>query len=233
MADNSLGILERIRRRQYGGGDPDSVAESLAALGRAPVRALDEEERLEHFLKRLKINKIELEVAASKPEAVKRIGRFIYNEHNTHRAVAGNDRRLAALPWRDGGVLVRFGAAAPEDPVSISYARFGVAETGSLVLYCNRDNPAANNWLTEDHIVILDARDLVTQLEDAWTGIRGDSEARGLPRGVSLISGPSSTGDIVGHMVTGAHGPRRLLLIYLGLVPEELLARTGHPLNPL
>ncbi len=233
MADAGPGMLDAVRRRQYGDGDADSIAEDLAALGRAPVSPLDEEDMLEHFLNRLKINKVELEVAASKPEAVKRIARFIYSEYNGYRAVAGNDRRLAALPWRDGGVLVRFGAAAAEDAVSISYARFGIAETGSVVLYCNRDNPAANNWLTRDHIVILDSRDLVASLEDAWTGIRKDSEQHGQPRGITLVSGPSSTGDIVGHLVKGAHGPLRLRVVFLGHVPENLLERTGFEPNPL
>ncbi len=233
MADGSGGILESVRRRQYSDANADRIAEDLAALGRAPVAPLDEEDMLEHFLKRLQVNKVDLEVAASKPEAVKRIARFIYGEYNSYRAVAGNDRRLAALPWRDGGVLVRFGAAAAEDPVSISYARFGIAETGSLVLYCNRDNPAANNWVTRDHIVILESRDLVASLEDAWTGIRADTDSQGLPRGITFVSGPSSTGDIVGHLVKGAHGPLRLRVIYLGHVPEELLARTGFDPLPM
>jgi L-lactate dehydrogenase complex protein LldG len=171
---------------------------------------------------------VDLEVASSRSEVVKRIARYVYSGHHTHRMVAGNDRRLAALPWRDGGALVRFGAATPEDPVSISYARFGVAETGSLVLYCSRDNPAANNWLPRDHIVILDGNDLVSHLEHAWAGIRAERGFKRMPRGVTFISGPSSTGDIVGHMVTGAHGPQRLHLIYLGAVPDELLERTGH-----
>ena len=232
MSDASEQILGAVRRRQYGDGDADRIAGELADLGRAPVPALDEEERLVRFLERLKVNNIELDVAASRSEAVKRIGRFIYNEHNSHRAVAGNDRRLAALPWRDGGVLVRFGAAGPDDPVSISFAHCGVAETGSVVLYGNRDNPASNNWLVRDHIVILEGRDLVGSLEDAWARIRGQFDIDGVPRGVHFISGPSSTGDIVGHLVTGAHGPLRLRLVYLGLIPDALLERTGHPIPP-
>ena len=233
MSDSKTAMLGAIKRRQYGRDNAERIAEDLAELGSAPVPALGEEEKLVHFLTRLKVNHIELEVAASRSEVVKRIARFIYHEHNSHRAVAGNDRRLAALPWRDGGVLVRFGVAQPEDPVSISYARYGVAETGSVVLYANRDNPAANNWLCGDHLVVLEARDLVGSLEEAWAGIRKDREAAGLPRGVNFISGPSSTGDIVGHMVQGAHGPQRLRVIYLGIVPEDVLERTGHAASAL
>ena len=228
MSDSGPGILQRVAASQYGSGDPLDAADALAALGEAPRPAIAPEDRLEQFLGRLKSNNVSVEVAASRSDAVKRIGRFIYNEHHTHRAVAGNDRRLAALPWRDGGVLVRFDVATPEDPLCISYARFAVAETGSLVLYCNRDNPAANNWLPRDHVIVLDANDLVTHLEDAWTGIRADREYQRMPRGVTFISGPSSTGDIVGHLVTGAHGPQRVHLVLLGRVEEALLEKTGH-----
>ena len=231
MSELEREVLDRVRRNQYGGSDPLDVADALEALGSAPRPALPEEAQLEQFLRRLRTNNIQLEVASSRSETVKRIGRFIYNEHNTHRAVAGNDRRLAALPWRDGGVLVRFGAATPDDPVSISYARLGIAETGSLVLYSNRDNPAANTWLPRDHIVVLDAGDLVGHLEDAWAAIRSEREFDRMPRGITMVSGPSSTGDIVGHLVQGAHGPQRLHLIFQGVVADELLENTGHPVT--
>lgn len=233
MSDSKRRILAEVARSRYGDGDLLEIEDALREIGPAPRPELAEEQRLERFLSRLKINNISIEVADSRSDAVKRIARILYTEHNTHRAVAGNDSRLAALPWRDGGVLVRFGVATAQDPVSISYARFGIAETGSLVLYENRDNPAANNWLPQDHIVVLDGNDLVGDLEDAWAGIRAERASRRMPRGVTFISGPSSTGDIVGQIVTGAHGPQRLHLVYLGRVPDELLERTGHkPVNP-
>ena len=159
----------------------------------------------------------------NRSEAVQSIARFLYREHNTHRVVAGNDRRLAALPWRDGGVLVRFDAAVAKDPVSISYAQLAVAESGSLLLYCNRDNPAANNWLVLDHLILLDGKDLVASFDDAWAWMRAEQTGGNSPRGITFISGPSSTGDIVGHLVMGAHGPQRLHVIFIGDVPEGLL----------
>ena len=97
MSDSGPGILQRVAASQYGSGDPLDAADALAALGEAPRPAIAPEDRLEQFLGRLKSNNVSVEVAASRSDAVKRIGRFIYNEHHTHRAVAGNDRRLAAL----------------------------------------------------------------------------------------------------------------------------------------
>ena len=233
MSDSKRQILAAVARARYGSGDALEIDEALREIGQPPRPELDEAQRLARFFSRLKINNISVGVAESRSDAVKRIARIIYTEHHTHRAVAGNDSRLAALPWRDGGVLVRFGVATAQDPVSISYARFGIAETGSLVLYDNRDNPAANNWLPQDHVVVLDGNDLVSHPEDAWAGIRQERASRRMPRGVTFISGPSSTGDIAGQIVTGAHGPQRLHLVYLGPVPDDLLERTGHkPVTP-
>ena len=91
----------------------------------------------------------------------------------------------------------------------------------------------AEEWEEEDDVigafVILDGKDLVTHLEDAWEGIRAEREFERMPRGVTFISGPSATSDIQGHRVTGAHGPQRLHLIYLGPVEDDLLEKTGHP----
>ncbi|MEP5765083.1 MAG: lactate utilization protein [Halieaceae bacterium] len=228
MSDAETEILGRVHRKQYGSGDAESVNLALRALGPAPSTAPDSEDALETFLTRLATNNISVAAASSRSDAVKCIARFMYEEHNTHRVVAGNDRRLAALPWRDGGVLVRFAAAEPDDPVSISYARLGVAESGSLMLYSNRDNPASSNWLPRDHIVVMDGRDLVASYEDAWQVVRNDHAEADLPRGISFISGPSSTGDIAGHLVSGAHGPQRLHLVFIGLVPPDLLVQAGH-----
>jgi len=226
-------ILGAVRGAQAGNDDAERIAAELAAIGSAPPVAITAGERWEHFLNRCKINNIEVHGATSRSDAVKRIARFIYTEHNSYRAVAGNDRRLAAMPWRDGGVLVRFGAAAPADPVAISYAQCGVAETGSVLLFSNRDNPASNNWLCRHHIVLMDEAMLVGNLEEAWAVVRHQTAGRLPYRGTHLISGPSSTGDIVGHIVTGAHGPQRLLLIVLGRVDTALLEACGHPQMPV
>jgi L-lactate dehydrogenase complex protein LldG len=231
MNEAKTDILTRLRRAQYSSEDAEAVSESLRALGNAPPAPLDFENVLESFLLRLSRNKISIDIAANRTEAVRRISDFLYREHNTRRVVASYDARLAAMPWREAGVLARFDCAVPEDPASISYAKVAVAESGSVVLFSNRDNPAANNYLVLDHIVIVDALDLVASYEDAWTRIRslvGDN----WPRGVNFISGPSSTGDIAGHLVIGAHGPQRLHLIYIGEVPaglqQDVLARAAN-----
>jgi L-lactate dehydrogenase complex protein LldG len=225
MSEAKADILARVRQAQYADQTPDRIEEELLALGAAPPAPLDCPDTVETFFVRLIKNQVSCDIVHSRPDAVKSISDFLYREHNSRRAVAGNDARLAALPWRDGGVLVRFGAAGPDDPVSISHAKLAIAESGSMVLFSNRENPAVNNWLVRDHLVVVDARDLVATFEDAWTRIRGAWSGDHTPRGITFVSGPSSTGDIVGHLVKGAHGPQRLHVIYIGRVEDDLQER--------
>ena len=105
----------------------------------------------------------------------------------------------------------------------MSYARLGIVETGSIVTFTGKANPATNNLLAEDHIVIVHTDDLVLTLDQAWARIN-NATTGDRPRGVNIISGPSSTADIAMHMVMGAHGPRRWHVILAGEVPADALA---------
>jgi L-lactate dehydrogenase complex protein LldG len=89
------------------------------------------------------------------------------------------------------------------------------------LLCSSRDNPASNNWLVQDHIILLDEPDLMASYEGAWARLREILAGGADPRGLHFITGPSGTADIQGQHVTGAHGPQRLHVIYIGHGPDE------------
>lgn len=180
------------------------------------------------FLARVLRNGGSCATAEGRRGAVEAIGEFVAARHRQRRVVAGHDPRLAALPWRDAGVLPRFGAADADDPVGVSYASCAVAESGSVLLRCNRDNPARNSLLVEDHIVLVEQSAIVTRLEEAWE-LPGDAGAANRPRGAMLISGPSSTADIEKKLVTGAHGPCGWHVVVLGTaLAPDLMSRAAE-----
>jgi len=129
----------------------------------------------------------------------------------------GDDPVLTGLPWQKTPTIERStGPAVGDDPVSLSHAFAGVAETGTLILTSGPDNPTTLNFLPETHIVVLDRSNMVGAYEDAWDRIR---EAHGngkLPRTVNMISGPSRTADVEQTIQLGAHGPRRLHVVIVG-----------------
>ena len=164
-----------------------------------------------------------MDYASDRSQAVKAVAEYLYRQFRSHRLVAGSDPRIAAMPWRDAGVLPRFGELEPGDPVTLSYARLGVAEMGAVVTFTGKPNPGANNLLPEHHIVLLETADITDNLEDAWEKINRAMEQEGRPRGINFVAGPSSTADIEGQLVYGAHGPRHWHVILLGDLPTEAL----------
>lgn len=216
-------IMARVRRSSRGRDSAEIEAE-LAGFGTAPTAPLPHEDACAAFMVNVLKNHGTLSVAADRTAAVKAVGQYLYQHYRSHRLVAGNDPNLAAMPWRDGGVLPRFGELEPGEPVALSYARWGIAETGAIVTLTGKSNPAANNLLPEHHIVLLDSANLLTYLEQLWQALARELETRERPRGINCIAGPSSTADVEATLVYGAHGPRHWHVILLGNFPDSLEA---------
>lgn len=224
MSDNSARdeIMAKLRHAANG-SDYDEIPAQLQSLEYGVTADLPSTNVGEAFLANIIANHGTVNCAHNRQEAAAAVAQFLHQQYRTRKVVAGSDPRLAAMPWRDGGVLPRFGAAGPGDLAGMSYARLGVAETGSIVTYTGKTCPAENNLLVESHIVLLDLADLVTNLDQAWELIDSDLDSKGRPRGINFISGPSSTADIEGNLVVGAHGPTHWHVILVGEMAEATL----------
>lgn len=223
MSDSARSdIFDRLRELRRV-ASAERIRLDLQALGGAAVPSMPAADICQAFLVNVMRNRGSVDCVATRGDAVKAIGHYLYTHFRSHRLVAGHDPRLAAMPWRDAGVLPRFGSLEEGETVALSFARLGVAETGAIVTWTGKANPAANNLLPEHHIVLVDSADLVATLEHAWERINADMEASGRPRGINFIAGPSSTADIEGQLVYGAHGPRNWHVIVLGKVPPNTL----------
>ena len=215
-------IFAKIRHSSRG-ATAAAIQEELNSFGKAPAADLPTADMATAFLANVLKNQGTAECAANRTDAERAVGQYLYQHYRTHRLVAGSDPRLAAMPWRDAGVLPRFGTAEGNEPAALSYARLGVAETGAIVTFTGKAKPAANNLLAEHHIVLVNCEDLVGDMEEAWTRIEREVDRDGRPRGINFIAGPSSTADIEGQLVYGAHGPRAWHVILLGYAPASAL----------
>ncbi len=120
-------------------------------------------------------------------------------------ALQPNDA-LRALDWSAFEVHE---TVAAKEPVAVGIARWGIAETGSLVFHSSPSSPVLNNFLPLHHIVLLHERDILAYLEDYAAAVRRQRP----PRNANLITGASGTTDIEGSLVLGAHGPAFLHVV--------------------
>jgi L-lactate utilization protein LutC len=84
-----------------------------------------------------------------------------------------------------------------------------VAETGTAALVSRPDQPRSASLLPPIHIIVADRSQVVPDLFDLFAGLAGTE----LPSCLSLITGPSKTGDIELRLVTGVHGPGEVHLV--------------------
>jgi L-lactate utilization protein LutC len=112
--------------------------------------------------------------------------------------------------------------------IGISGVDYLIAETGTVVLGSRPDEPRSLSLLPPVHIAVAESSQLLPDLFDLFavfpgvgarsenTPPRGAEKGPALPSCLSLITGPSKTGDIELRLVTGVHGPGEIHVILAG-----------------
>jgi len=212
-----LGVLRKRLGRRTGDGGAEAVSARIAAPARGPIPARgagNHEAQVALFVEMAE------EVAATvvrvpSTEAVPAaVADYLKSENLPAELRLAPDPALMDLPWDKQPLISRSeGPARPADPVSLTSAIAGIAETGTLMLTSGAEGPTTLNFLPETHMVVLKARDIAGNYEDAWDRLRAARDGELLPRTVNLITGPSRTADIEQTIQLGAHGPRRLCIL--------------------
>ena len=93
---------------------------------------------------------------------------------------------------------------------AVTSARAGIAETGSLVLWPDPDEPRSWSLVPPVHFVILEE----SRLYDTFTqAVEQEQWKDGMPTNALLISGPSKSADIEQTLAYGVHGPTELVVL--------------------
>lgn len=92
--------------------------------------------------------------------------------------------------------------------VSLSRARAGISETGTLIVESHPQVPRTLSLVPPIHVVVIDENDVVANMHQALAHY----ENKTLPTNLIFISGPSKTADIQQTLAYGAHGPRELIV---------------------
>ncbi|HEU0221090.1 MAG TPA: LUD domain-containing protein [Paracoccaceae bacterium] len=214
-------ILGRLRG-QLGAGE-DRAARVAARLDggvqeapRPAFAATEGRARLDQFEAKVRA----VDATVSRLDAVSELPAALAEELRRRNLPAvvrhGAEPMFRGLDW--GTVEASEGTGRIEEPVTLSRAAFGLAETGTLVLCSGAENPVTLTFLGETHFVVLREADVVAGFEELWAAYR----AQGLdPRTVNLVTGPSRSADIGQKLQLGAHGPVALHVFLVGEVARS------------
>ncbi|HZY86367.1 MAG TPA: lactate utilization protein [Gemmataceae bacterium] len=191
----------------YQGGGPDPVAHFCAELTAAGGHP---------------------HVVADGPAALAAVLALV-RERGARRVLFGGGLAFDGLDWagelRATGVEVIAAAGTPDEPgrreaffaadLGLSGVDYLIAETGSVVQLSRPDQPRSLSLLPPVHVAVAQRSQLLPDLFDLFEKVPW-AQRGGLPSGLSLITGPSKTGDIELRLVTGVHGPGELHVYLTG-----------------
>ncbi len=226
MSDDRAAILGSVRKA-LNRTDPAAVAAAAVAARLSnpkanviPARGRDSgAAAVERFVFEAERVNATTKRVASWGEIPARISAYLQAANLVAGVKVAPDPDLAAIAWETEPLLeVTAGKAGEHDPVSVTAAFCGIAETGTLMLLSGPASPTTLNFLPDIHIAVLPRARIVGSYEDAWTRFREKYGAGVMPRVVNWITGPSRTADIEQTLLLGAHGPRKLHII---LVDEQ------------
>lgn len=124
--------------------------------------------------------------------------------------------RLAALNIRVTSVAGLTPETAREPffgaEIGISGVAALIAETGSIVMAARPDEPRSVSLLPPLHIAVAHRSQVVPDLFDLFQQL---GFAGAMPSCLTLITGPSKTGDIELKLVTGVHGPGEVHVVLI------------------
>ncbi|HID09976.1 MAG TPA: lactate utilization protein [Candidatus Latescibacteria bacterium] len=113
-----------------------------------------------------------------------------------------------------------------EADIGLSSCNVLAADSGAIFIIENEGNIRLTTSLPERHIVLVGIEKVVPTLADAFkvAEVTWRYAQYTIPAYVSIISGPSKTGDIEKVITYGAHGPRELHVVFLDNGRSELAA---------
>jgi len=213
-----------------------------AALARIRNRSAEEKSELTRQLQQVTGSlHIDFHPETNLPEIAHAIGRLIREkqpEWGTQKSVVRWDHplidrlQLESLPELEGvamyttsameegetsvsqGKKIAIRNQIEESFIGITSADYCVAATATLAMKSRPGQARSVSLVPSIHVAIVEEKNMLATLEELYTLLKWDKEERaeGLTNCLSLISGPSKTGDIELIMVHGAHGPRELHL---------------------
>jgi len=184
-----------------------------------PKSATDWEGMVKLFAEKSKMLTTRFYPVASKEEAFKTIKEIAAQEDwksigSHHSELNDSAVQATGLPclWTDSGYDK---TELEKVDAGITGCDALIAQTGSAFVSTKSAGGRALSILPPHHVIIATKEQLLSDLPAAYAYMQKKYEGS-FPSMMTLISGPSRTGDIERILVLGAHGPKKLSIILIG-----------------
>ncbi len=98
-----------------------------------------------------------------------------------------------------------------ESDIGITQVDYAIADTGTLVLLTNKNQPRTVSLLPPIHLAIVRPENLVRNISDLFIILKSKlQQGQDLTNCMTFITGPSRTADIELNLTLGVHGPKEL-----------------------
>jgi len=103
-----------------------------------------------------------------------------------------------------------------EVDAGLTQAQMAIADTGTLLIIPDQNEPRMISLIPPVHILLLDKKNMVPSFQSIadkpfWHSEQ--SPSRSMPTNIVFISSPSKTADIQQTLAYGAHGPKEVILL--------------------
>lgn len=210
MSEARAQILSRLRK-----GRTEEI--EIGVDSSFPAYQWSNEKRVAGFIERMEAVRAEIRHAnqtnfldvIAKICAEKKLGNLVVGKKD----LVSDIRRKAGMPevieytaeiesWKD--------QLFDEVDASLTTTRCGIAETGTLVLWPDKDEPRMMSLVPPCHIAILSIDRLYNTFDEV---VEKEKWREGMPTNALLISGPSKSADIEQTLAYGVHGPKELVVV--------------------
>jgi L-lactate dehydrogenase complex protein LldG len=213
MSNARQNILARLRHAPR----PD-ISDIDAGAAESP--AWDLEERIRRFTERMSAVRAEI-IETTEAEWIetlksvcgqKQLGNLLYSPATERGDRIRRQPPLETLMTYEREVEAWKSELFHTVDAAVTTTLGGIAETGTLILWPDQNEPRMMSLVPPIHIAILEAGKLFNTFAEAVATMQWASS---MPTNALLISGPSKSADIEQTLAYGVHGPKELVILLI------------------
>lgn len=192
-------------------------------LSRRPPPNLSQEQKIALFIQKLEENRAEVhrteqtnwakkltEIANNRKLNTWLLGNNLSEVEQVKLALMANLKKPSIVHYSQQYESIK-STLFHDIEASFTLAKAGIADTGTLVLIPDQNEPRMMSLVPPIHIVLINEYDIMANFQQLVDHPPWPTQK--MPSNIVFISSPSKTADIQQTLAYGAHGPKELIVL--------------------